>query len=376
MGDCGFYKITAMDNYQKLKLFHLGPIIKKNHTKKHLRCVVFGNFGSMNKGDDAILAAELSDIHTVPGVTAKVVARFPEEVKHLQPNVLSYYSPRKIIKEVKRADFVVVGGGGLICKVERGLIGFVYQLYMLFLFYMLPKFFKKKIYTEGIGVYSNTNPLILKVALHCLKFSTLITVRDQHSHDLLRKNDIVSTFCKDSTFLMSLRSAKSLLLDDYFKVNYRADKKNIGISLVNPESKKEEKKLIQELGAFIKKNYQTADFWFFATDYHKSYKNDVSLGKLLQEYIVKEIKGDVRFYFIPTQWDAEKFFSAFQLMDFFIGMRLHSLIFAYRSKIKFVGIVYDKKCASFLSSIGKESIEIRRISAEKLQKQFTSNTIL
>lgn len=365
-----------MDSYQKLKLFHLAPIIKKNHSKKHLRSIVFGNFGSMNKGDDAILAAELSDLHTVPGITAKVVARFPEEVKHLQPNVLSYYSPRKIIKEIKRADFVVVGGGGLICKVERGLIGFVYQLYMLFLFYMVPKFFKKKIYTEGIGVYSNTNPLILKIALHCLKFSTLITVRDQHSHDLLKKNNIVSSLCKDSTFLMPLQSKKSLLADAYFKANYREDRKNIGISLVGPESKKEQKKLIHEIGSFIKKNHEAADFWFFATDYHKSYKNDAHFGEMLQEYVAKEIKGDVIFHFIPTEWDAEKFFSSFQLMDYFIGMRLHSLIFAYRSKINFSGIVYDKKCASFLTSIGKESIEIKQVSAEKLQKQYTQNTVL
>ena len=62
-------------------------------------------------------------------------------------------------------------------------------------------------------------------------------------------------------------------------------------------------------------------------------------------------------------------------MDYVIAMRFHAAVFAYRNGINFTGISYDKKCASFLKSVGKEPVEIRDVTWKALQKQMESRKV-
>lgn len=357
------------DKYQKLPTLHFSEEIKKRHIKKQLKCVILGNFGAMNLGDEAILAGEIQELRKIPNLTITVVGRYPKEIQRLHKvNALSLYTLNKVRKEIKKSDFVIVGGGGLINKVERNLIGFFYQLYMLFTFFYLPRMYRKKTYILGIGIYNNANPLIVNLALPFFKSASLITVRDHHSQDFLKKKNVHGGLYKDNSFLMDMMPVTQASQNPFFKNSLRKDRMNIGISLVKPENKKVEKKLINELITFVKQYKNKADFWLYATDYNPEYFNDVKFSKHFITELKKHIKEEVVIHIVPTNMTPQLYFSSFKLMQFFIAMRFHAAVFSYRNKIPYAGISYDKKCASFIESTGLTPMKIKDVTATEIAK--------
>lgn len=357
------------DKYQLLPTLHLADEIKKRHIKKNIKCIIFGNFGAMNIGDEAILAGEIQQLQQIPNISITVVGRYPKEIKRLHKvNAVSLYTLHEIRKEIKKADFVIVGGGGLINKVERNIIGFFYQLYMLLVFFFLPRMYKKKLYITGIGIYDNANKFIITIALIFFKQASLISVRDHHSQDFLKKKNVHSHLYKDNSFLMELTPITQVQEEPFFKQHYRKDRMNIGISLVNPENKKTEKKLTNELFKFIKKYNEKADFWIYATDNNPEYINDHKFSKKVITQIKNQLKEDFIFHVVPIDSKPQTYFSSIKLMNFMVATRFHAQIFAYRNRIPFAGISYDKKCASFIESIGMKSIPLHSVSAEAINK--------
>jgi polysaccharide pyruvyl transferase WcaK-like protein len=354
-----------MDTYKNLKTFHFSEEIMKRHTKKRLKCLIFGNFGAMNYGDEAILAGEIQELRKIPNVAITVGARFPSTVKKLHGvNAISLYNFVAIIKEISKSDFVIVGGGGLINKAERGLFGLLYQLYMLSLFFFTPLLFGKKLYVFGIGIYSNANKFIMFVTNLLLRRAQIITVRDHHSYDFLKSQNLPVKLYKDNSFLMDLPEQSES--DLYFKEHYNKERVNVGISLLKPDTKIETDYLLDELSQFIVKNRTVSDFWFYSSDYNPSYFNDEEFGRLLHEKVGKNVK----FHFVPTDWHPQKFFSTFKLMNYFIAMRLHVAIFAYRSGVHFVGIASNTKSNSFLQAIGTKPVRVMDVRWEELQRNL------
>lgn len=342
------------DIYKNLKKFSLSGFIKKMHPKKSLRGVIFGNFGAMNLGDEAILAGELKELKKVSNLKVHVVSRNPGEIERVHhAKSISLFNVVKIINEVRESDFIIVGGGGIMCKSDRNLIGLTYQIYTLILSLLLPKLFKKNIYAVGIGVYRNTNPFILYVAILLLRSVKLLTVRDFHSHELLREKNVKSTLFKDNSFLMDLLSKKTVQKYKFFENKYNTGKKNIGFALMKPDGKLDEERAIKRIIAYVKKHYKESNFWFYSCDFQGNYYNDRKFSEKVYDRIKKEVGSGPVCFFIPENWSPQKFFSSFKLMDYFVTMRLHASIFAYRNNIKFESIPYDIKCVSFLESIGK-----------------------
>src|ERR1700704_3285142 len=148
----------SLDSYQTLPVLKFSDLLKKQHTKKRLNCLLFGNFVACNLGDEAILAGELEELKKIPNLKATVVAKFPKEIQRLHnTKAVSYYEFNTLRKEMKKADFIIIGGGGLFNKADPKIIGLAYQFYLLTLFLWAQRMFKKKIYVLGIGIYDNTS---------------------------------------------------------------------------------------------------------------------------------------------------------------------------------------------------------------------------
>ncbi|MGI8419902.1 MAG: polysaccharide pyruvyl transferase family protein [Candidatus Levyibacteriota bacterium] len=359
------------DKYQKLPLFHFSSELKRRHIKKNLKCVIFGNFGAMNLGDEAILAGEIQELQKLPNIAITVVARYPEEIKRLhQVQSISLYNLREIRRAVKKSDFVIVGGGGLINKVERSFIGFGYQLYMLFTFFFLPRFYKRKLYIFGVGIYSNANSLILHLAYPLIKYASIVTVRDHHSYAFLKSKNIHAMLYKDNSFLMDLAPMDVVMKEEIFKKEYRKDRDNIGISLVKPDSPAEEKRLINEISAFILDNHKYSDFWFYPADYNPEYEGDHKLMERVLIKAKKQTKDPIILHTVPMKATPQVFFGSIKLMNRFIAMRFHAAVFAYRNKVRFTGISYDKKVASFLEAVGKTSLSLKTFKAKDIENSI------
>jgi polysaccharide pyruvyl transferase WcaK-like protein len=359
------------DKYQKLLTFHFAPEIQKRHAKKSLKCIIFGNFGAMNLGDEAILAGEIQELQKIPGMSITVIGRYPEEVKRQHKvNAISLYQLNKVRREIRKSDFVIVGGGGLINKVERSLIGFVYQLYMIFVFFFLPWLHKKKTYVLGIGIYNNANAFIVRLVTPFLRNSTIVTVRDFHSYEFLKSKNVRGMLYKDNSFLMDLLPASETLQSPIFKENYHKNRRNIGISLLKPDNKSDEKRLLSEMTEFVGKHYKEADFWYYPADANPDYFNDEMFGRKFYELVSKKFGQEVVFHFVPNTLSPNIFFSSFALMNSVVAMRFHAAVFAYRNKIKFAGITYDKKCTTFIESIGKKPLFLKSLQVEDIDKEI------
>ena len=354
------------DKYKKLEIFHFANLINKNLPVKKKKGLIFGNFGAMNFGDEAILAGELEELRKIPYSEITVVSRNPENTKHIHKvQAISLYGLIKIIKEISQSDFVIVGGGGIVCKTDRSIIGFIYQLYMLLLYLFLPKVFGKKVYTIGLGIYSNSNPIILRIATFLLKFCEIVTVRDYHSLQYLNSKQVPASLYKDNSYLMDLLSKSEILKDKFFRSNYNPNKKNVGLALNQPENKNDEMHLISEVEKLINKSHRDTNYWFYSCDYQDNFFNDKRFAQKICSRIGRNAKLKKSLIIVPTDISVNKFFSSFKLMDSFIATRLHGAIFSYRNNIPFLGMTYDVKCSSFLSSIGKTPITIETVSIVK-----------
>ncbi|MGH7204388.1 MAG: polysaccharide pyruvyl transferase family protein [Candidatus Levyibacteriota bacterium] len=357
-----------IDKYQQLPLFHFSSELNKRHIKKNLKCIIFGNFGAMNLGDEAILSGEIQELQKLPNIAITVVARYPEEIKRLHPvQSISLYNLREIRRAIKKSDFVIVGGGGLINKVERSFIGFGYQLYMLFVFFFLPRFYKRKLYILGVGIYSNANPLILSLAYPLIKYASIVTVRDHHAYTFLKSKNIHAMLYKDNSFLMDLAPMDIVMKEEVFKKEYRKNRENVGISLVKPDSPTEEKRLIHEMSVFILNNYKKTDFWFYPADYNPEYEGDHKLMERVLLEAKKHTNDPIVLHTVPMNASPQVFFGSIKLMNRFIAMRFHAAVFAYRNKVCFTGISYDKKVASFLEAVGKTSLSLKNFTAKDIE---------
>lgn len=359
--------------YKKLKIFHFASILRTQIQKKNLFGVIFGNFGAQNMGDEAILSGELAELNRVYGVNVVVVSKNPPEIKRLHntPSI-SLHNPILVLSKILRADFVLVGGGGIICKADRGILGIIYQTYTTLLYFVIPKMLRKKIYVLGLGIYENTNPLILKASLSLLKSVDLLTVRDFHSYNLLKKHNIKSRIYKDNSFLMSQFKKSEVLKIAFFKKNYDKNNRNVGIALLAPEEKSEEEYLISELIRMVRSGSKNTHYWFYSCDFQKGFNNDLLFSKKIIKRITKDLGHEISYSIVPTTLSPQTFFSSFVLMDFIISMRLHASIFAYRNNIEFLGLTYDRKCTSFLKSVGKMPENIKSLN---FKKSLLLNTI-
>jgi polysaccharide pyruvyl transferase WcaK-like protein len=343
-----------MDIYANLNTYNFVKRIKKDFSKKQLKCLIFGNFGAYNSGDEAILKGETDLLRSEGIKDITVVSRFPNFYQQVELKPISLFQVFKIFKTIWQSDFIIVGGGGLFAKGENFITGFIFQLYMLLVFILLPKLLNKKVYVVGLGIYENTYSFSLNLALILFKFVDLLTTRDYHSYQLLAKSGVTNYIYKDLSYFLKFISKTEVSKVSPFKKTYSAKNLNVGLSLVSTHPA-HEKRLIYTIKNACSPDKKTY-FWLYCLDTHPGYKNDLNFAKniirkLQRDKYIQSINPE--FIIVPNNLQADQIFSSFKLMDMFIGMRLHSLIFCYRLKIPFIGLPYDKKCTSFLESIGK-----------------------
>lgn len=351
--------------YSKLKKFHFSKLIRQDFPKKKTKGLIFGNFGARNYGDEAILDGQLKELSKVKNCHLQIISRYPESMKKGNIKTIGLINILDVIKAVCVSDFLIIGGGGLFCKNDRGFMGIIFQLYMIALFFMLPMLLQKKIYVLGIGFYKNTNPVISFIARLFLKKTEIVTVRDAHSYIYLHSQGISAKLYKDNSYLMELLPVKSVLRDTFIKTKFNPKKFNVGIAIKKTKTKGDSVTLIDALKKFITVNTEDTDFWIFPLDNHTG-DND----RKIAEEISISLKKNNNIHIMPASWSPNKLFSTFQLMDYFIAMRFHGLLFAYRCNVPMYGLTYDEKCTSFLESIGKQVIESKDASAIDMQQAF------
>lgn len=328
------------------------------------KILLSGYYGFSNAGDEAMLTA-------IVGALAKEVTKENITVITGNPNITTIrhnvnsihrFNLFKIIKAMSSSNLLVSGGGSLLQDVTSKK-SLYYYLTILFLAKLMGK--KVMLYAQGIGPINSSFGRKLTGVI-CKKID-LITVRDDGSYEELqrlgiKKEKIIVT--ADAVFALE-KAPNSIGHNILKKYRIRKDKKIIGISVRNW---KNSEIFIQEfaLAAEKLKNEHNAQIVFIPMQFPEDIKISEKVIELMQD------KKDI--FVLKSDFTTKEYLAIISQMNLVIGMRLHALVFAALTGVKFFGVSYDPKIDRFLDSFNGVSIaKIQDIKAEDIVKVVSNH---
>ncbi|SRR6056297_890834 len=314
------------------------------------RILLSGYFGFNNLGDEAILASMIDMIREeTEDIKLIVLTNKPEETKvKYNTETIYRYDIFKIAAKMKQSDIFISGGGSLLQDVTS-LRSVPYYLGLIFLAQIFN--LKTIFFAQGVGPVNNSfYRFVIKKVLNRVDF---LSVRDLNSELFLEE--------------IGINRNKIELIDDPVyglnicndvdqKVN---DIKKIGVSVRNWKDNSYLKILANFLNYLIKKE----EFKITIIPFHEG--EDERISKKLQDmlYTTPEI--------ISYTDDIKEINKIYNSFDLFIGVRLHSLIFAAINCVPFIGISYDPKVESLIQEMNYQpSISTDNINQKQLIKAY------
>ncbi|MFA5800022.1 MAG: polysaccharide pyruvyl transferase family protein [Candidatus Peribacteraceae bacterium] len=159
-----------------------------------MRCILVGNYGTGNLGDEALREFFLE---TFPGVEWTVLSARPSrqgEVPRLPCGLRSFFHPWwRTLRAYRRADAVVFGGGSLFTDVES-----VYACLLWWWHAFVARVFRKPVFLafQGIGPFGSS--LGKRLARWTVGHAAHVSVRDEASYQRVQSwnlnKEIVQTF--------------------------------------------------------------------------------------------------------------------------------------------------------------------------------------
>ena len=313
------------------------------------KIVLSGYFGFENAGDEAILAAMIQALQQkIPDVKLVVLSARPEVTSsRYGVSAVKRYDYRQIWSELKQADLFISGGGGLLQDVTSSRT-IPYYLSLI----ALARFLKVKtmFYAQGIG------PIKGRIGQALTAFFAgkvdLLTVRDQ-----LSAKELIDLGVNEEKIVVTADPVLALEKADngreiLTKMGVKWEKPLLGVALRSWSCDVDYEEILlkvlkkQEAQVVLLPFHFPSDYEFLASFREKLGGDAVILAKPCSpaEYLAVTAK-----------------------LDLVLGMRLHSLILAFRAAVPFVGLSYDPKVARFLTVAGGQpGLELSELTEEKL----------
>lgn len=317
------------------------------------KIVISGYYGFNNLGDEAVLAGITSLLKKKEkDIKITVLSAEPQKTAELYNlNAVSRTSVFQILAVLAEADLFISGGGSLLQDIT-GSFSVPYYLGLAWLAKMQGT--KTVYYAQGTGPLSRKWSQKL-TALTLNRFE-LLGVRDQGSLELLEA--------------IGVKKEIELTVDPVFALydpinNNRQQIKGeieVGIS-VRPWSVD----YISELAAALNQFAEKKNIKYILFPMHQG--ADEKVSRQLKNRL--EAESEIRD--LPAV--PEEALKSFSQLDLFVGVRLHSLIFALLNQIPLLALSYDPKIEGLMSEIDYlpliklENLEAEE-AAEKLEAIF------
>ncbi|KJR97410.1 MAG: polysaccharide pyruvyl transferase [Peptococcaceae bacterium BRH_c4a] len=304
------------------------------------RVVISGYYGFKNNGDEAMLYAMLKALdQRIQGLVPVVLSRDPQStsdffgVRAVPRNDLGL-----IISELRKADLLISGGGGLLQDVT-GPNSILYYLGIVILARMMkkPVFF----YGQGIGpVRTGLGRTLMRLVANKVGF---ITVRDGESKaelfDLGVVRPKVEVTADPALGLDTGEINTDLGVRILAGAGIPAGEEMVGVSVREWKGRGEYKTVIARFCDELMSRGQKVIFL------PMHYPGDVLVSREIASMMKKAP------YIIEKQLNFKEMLSLMMHTRLVVGMRLHFLIFGAILNIPMVGISYDPKVDSFLSLV-------------------------
>lgn len=325
-----------------------------------MKIAVIGNYGATNSGDDAILNGILSEVradnpsHQItvfssdPALTAQLFEVLTAPLFPLGFRSFFKYGFRNSIKALKKADVVILGGGGLFQD------NYLYACFLWAWQVFWGRFFGKPLFIHSAGV----GPLNTRMGSWLTKWAfeqaEVITVRDEFSADLLKKIGVKKEIHP---------TADPVFLHPYKNISPE-NKRQKGLFIISLRPwLHHTQEIIQTFLSFLKylKGSRGAEFIFVSMQQIR--EHDLQMV----EPLVRELGGKV--YSPPHFSDL---LSLMQTAECAIGMRYHFMIAALLTQTPLLPISYSPKTeALFQGSELKEYLSFAHsVSESRLKTDF------
>lgn len=335
------------------------------------KIMIIGNYGNRNIGDESVLDVLLNE-KNFKNNNIKIIipSRNPKLVEDMHQVKAIKVPSLKLLWEFFSSDTIIISGGDLFSN----LFGF----YIIFIpiIAILARLIGKKVIYYSIGIYPSSQKSLKVLLLISILFANCISVRDEISLQTIRcikKIKKIHIVPDPALKLKPIRSKNA----SYLLRREGIKKKNllIGLSLKCLNKHEVDDKVINVISKFINWliKWYNADIVFFPFEHNKTkhYKIDYFFGLRIKQ----NIQNKNKFKIIKGEYTPAEIMGMIGKMDFFVGMRYHSLVFAYKMKVPFIGIAYAEKTDSFLKSIGKKSINVYNLNFNKLKQEFKKLSI-
>lgn len=296
--------------------------------------------GKYNLGDELILAEEFRHLKNhFPKATfsiftydaksllindsqIKTVTFFPNKTKQKPLKNIVYFFQN--IWTIFRSDLIIIGGGGLIYdrETQKNMLPMLQWKARIF----LAKLFRKKIIWWAVGI-NLLEENIQKIHFLFSGKNTIVTVRDGKSLETLKKIWIKSQVLPDVVFGY-IPSGHKLQTTNY--------KPTVGISLRSGYLKNEVESIQAMLEFLLQKNYQII---FLSQSIHPDDQNandKIFMGRFANHPNIQVTET------------IQETLEAYKMLDFVIGMRLHSCILSVVHSTPFLALSYETKTKELL----------------------------
>ncbi|MBC7076362.1 MAG: polysaccharide pyruvyl transferase CsaB [Syntrophomonadaceae bacterium] len=322
-----------------------------------MKIALSGYYGFDNAGDEALLSAITSTITKLePTASFVVFSGYPEKTSKIHGlRAVNRMNPWAVLRELMDSDLLISGGGSLFQDVTspRSL---PYYISVVALAKMLGK--PVIFYAQGIGPINRSfSKFLMRLIANRVD---LITLRDENSLHLLeeigvnRPRRIVTA---DPVFSLDPRKED---YENMYRLLYRyyPDNKNIiGVSVRKWEPLEGyQPKLAAVLDRLVRKGYRVL---FIPMDYPADLFISRKTAALMKEEAAV----------VEARLKSQEHIALISYLNFMVGMRLHSLIFAARNAVAFTGISYDPKIDAFLDLFGLQPLSME---PEKMALQVES----
>lgn len=313
------------------------------------KILISGYYGFDNFGDDAILHVLISDIKArLNNSEITVISNNSDKIRqNYGVDSVYRFDFKGIYSVMKNADIFISGGGSLL-QDATSFKSLIYYLSLIFLAEILK--IRTYIYAQGIGPIKNKLGQILTGWI--LKKATMITVRDQASHDFLEKLGVNPVITADPVWNIEQDKSAGIKLD--------TDKQKVGIQLRNWPSL--DMKKLEYLANALAANFPDSEYQLVLISLQDS--QDLAVTEKFEK-LLNTIKPDA---------DIKKFsglsvfesISLISQLDYLIAMRFHACLISMKFNIPTFALSYDPKVENLSKESGIQYISINDIRQEEL----------
>ena len=304
--------------------------------------IISGYYGFENAGDEAILWSLIEQIKgSAPSAKITVLSAQPEKTSSdYNVDTVNRSNIREILDLIKKSDIFINGEAVYFRTLQ------VIRVILLFNVKLSSKKMglKTAFYSNGIGpINSSINRYITK---QVLEKADILSVRDEASKVFLKDLGIESKIYLTSDPVLVLEPEPKVLGKEILKkegIDIEKMRPIVGIS-VRPWINNYHE-VFAKFTDFISRELN-CDILFIPFHGKDDLGESMKISKLMEE----------RAFIIEGSYSPKEIMSIISLLDFLVGIRLHSLIFAGAVGTPFCGISYDPKIDAFLRSFQMEPI--------------------